>query len=55
MIRLLGILYRNHYDGILIPDHTPATSCAAPWHAGMAFAMGYMKAAITLIERGAVA
>ena len=26
MIRLLGILYRNHYDGILIPDHTPAGS-----------------------------
>jgi hypothetical protein len=26
--------------------------CAAPWHAGMAFAMGYMKAAIRLIEEG---
>jgi mannonate dehydratase len=21
-------------------------SCAAPWHAGMAFAMGYLKAGI---------
>ena len=25
-------------------------SCNAPWHAGMAFAMGYMKAAISFIE-----
>ena len=38
------------YEGVLIPDHTPAMSCAAPWHAGMAFALGYMKAAITIIE-----
>jgi mannonate dehydratase len=26
----------------MIPDHTPQMSCDAPWHAGMAFAMGYM-------------
>ena len=25
---------------------------AAPWHAGMAFAMGYIKAALRLIEQG---
>jgi mannonate dehydratase len=31
---------------VLIPDHTPAMACAAPWHAGMAYAMGYMKAAM---------
>jgi hypothetical protein len=24
--------------------------CGAPWHAGMAYAMGYMKAAIGIIE-----
>lgn len=51
MFRLLGILHRNGYEGVLIPDHTPLLECAAPWQAGMAFAMGYMKAAITLIER----
>ncbi len=51
MIRILRILKKNNYTGVLIPDHTPAMSCAAPWHAGMAFALGYMKAAITIIEK----
>jgi mannonate dehydratase len=46
MLRVLEILKRNRFDGVLIPDHTPAMACAAPWHAGMAYAMGYMKAAM---------
>jgi mannonate dehydratase len=46
MLRVLKILQRNKFDGVLIPDHTPAMSCGAPWHAGMAFAMGYMLAAM---------
>jgi mannonate dehydratase len=46
MLRVLEILKRNSFDGVLIPDHTPAMACAAPWHAGMAYAMGYMKAAM---------
>jgi mannonate dehydratase len=51
MIRILRILKRNNYEGVLIPDHTPAMSCAAPWHAGMAFALGYIKAAMTMINQ----
>ena len=50
MIRVLRILKRNGYDGVIIPDHTPQMTCAAPWHAGMAFALGYMRAALTVIE-----
>jgi mannonate dehydratase len=50
MIRVLRILKRNHYRGVLIPDHTPSMTCRAPWHAGMAFALGYMRAALTIIE-----
>jgi D-mannonate dehydratase len=46
MLRVIGILKKNGFDGVLIPDHAPQMSCAAPWHAGMAFAMGYMKAAL---------
>jgi mannonate dehydratase len=46
MLRVLGILKGNRFDGVLIPDHTPQMTCAAPWHAGMAFALGYMKAAM---------
>lgn len=46
MRRIMGLLLRLGYKGILIPDHTPQMTCAAPWHAGMAYAMGYMKALI---------
>jgi mannonate dehydratase len=51
MPRVLRILKRNGFDGVLIPDHTPQMSCAAPWHAGMAYALGYMRAALQMIER----
>jgi mannonate dehydratase len=44
MARVVGILKRHDYDGVLIPDHTPEMACAAPWHAGMAYALGYMRA-----------
>ena len=46
MPEVIRILKRNNYDGILIPDHSPAMSCDAPWHASMAYSMGYMKALI---------
>ncbi|MCB0568923.1 MAG: mannonate dehydratase [Phaeodactylibacter sp.] len=49
MARALRILKKNNYDGVLIPDHTPEMSCKAPWHAGMAFALGYMKGAMQAI------
>jgi mannonate dehydratase len=46
MLRVLEILIRNKFDGVLIPDHTPQVACSAPWHAGMAYATGYMRAAL---------
>jgi mannonate dehydratase len=49
MLRVLRILRKNGYDGVLIPDHTPQMTCAAPWHAGMAHALGYMRAALQAI------
>ena len=49
MIQILKILAKNNYDGVLIPDHTPQMSCDAPWHAGMAYALGYMNAAKKMI------
>ena len=51
MLRVLRILKANKFDGVLIPDHTPQMTCDAPWHAGMAYALGYMKAAIQALER----
>ena len=44
MRRIVAILRKNRYAGVVIPDHTPQMTCQAPWHAGMAYAMGYMKA-----------
>ena len=50
MIRILSILYRNGYDGVIIPDHTPQMTCAAPWHAGMAHTLGFILAAKAMLE-----
>lgn len=50
MLRALQIYKRNGFDGVLIPDHTPRMSCDAPWHAGMAFALGYMSAAMAMVS-----
>jgi mannonate dehydratase len=51
MIKVLQILKKNHFNGTLIPDHTPQMTCDAPWHAGMAYAMGYMTAAMKSARR----
>lgn len=50
MLRVLHILHRNGFDGVIIPDHTPQMTCPAPWHAGMAYALGFMKAAMRAVE-----
>jgi len=50
MLRALRIYRRNGYDGVIIPDHTPQMSCAAPWHAGMAFALGYLRGALQALD-----
>lgn len=46
VLRIVRILKSNGFDGVIIPDHAPQMSCDAPWYAGMAFAMGYLKAAM---------
>ena len=50
MLRVLRILKQNNFQGVLIPDHTPQMTCAAPWHAGMAYALGYLKAGLKMLE-----
>lgn len=49
MARAIDLYYGNGFDGVLIPDHTPQMACDAPWHAGMAYALGYMRALITMV------
>ena len=53
MVRALRILHANGFDGVVIPDHTPDVTCAAPWHAGMAFALGFLVAALRCVGREA--
>ncbi|HUX88174.1 MAG TPA: mannonate dehydratase [Chloroflexota bacterium] len=50
MIKALRLYLKHGYDGVMIPDHTPSMTCPAPWHAGMAYALGYMRAVIRLIQ-----
>jgi mannonate dehydratase len=51
VLRVLRILQRNNFTGVIIPDHAPQMSCAAPWHAGMAYALGYLRAGLQVVER----
>ena len=50
MLRILAILQRNRFAGVIIPDHTPQMTCSAPWHAGMAHTLGFMLAAKAALE-----
>ena len=50
VLRVLAILHRNKFEGVNIPDHATQMSCAAPWHAGMAFAMGFIQAGLKSLE-----
>ena len=52
VLRVLAILKRNGFAGVIIPDHAPQMSCAAPWHAGMAFALGYLQAGLRSLSSG---
>ena len=51
MIRVVQQLRDIGYDGVIIPDHTPEMTCGAPWHAGMAYALGYIRAAMQAVDR----
>jgi len=46
MAESIRILRDDTYEGVMVPDHTPGMTCAASWHAGMAYALGYMRALV---------
>lgn len=54
VLRLLRVLGDNGFDGVVIPDHAPSMTCDAPWHAGMAHVLGYLRAAFMSLDRAAV-
>ncbi len=50
MVRILTILHRNGFEGVVIPDHTPQMTCPAPWHAGMAHTLGFVLAVFATLK-----
>lgn len=50
MLRALRLYAANGYDGVIIPDHTPQMTCDAPWHAGMAYALGWIRAGLRSLD-----
>ncbi len=44
MAEIVRIMRDEGFEGVLVPDHVPELTCAAPWHAGHAYTVGYMKA-----------
>jgi mannonate dehydratase len=55
MIRILSILKRNNFEGVILPDHTPQMSCSAPWHAGMAHTIGFIEATLAMLGKSTAA
>jgi mannonate dehydratase len=52
ILRVVRVLYDNGFDGVIIPDHSPLVTCDTPWLTGMAYALGYIRAAMQVVERG---
>lgn len=50
MVRIISILKRNGFDGVIIPDHTPQMSCPGPWHAGMTHTLGFILGVMAALE-----
>lgn len=50
MVQAIEILCKNDFTGVLIPDHCPAMSCDSPWHAGMAYSLGFMRGVLKSLK-----
>jgi mannonate dehydratase len=50
MVRILRILHRAGFDGMVIPDHAPQMSAPGPWHAGMAHTLGFILAVLAVLR-----
>lgn len=47
--RILRILADAGFDGVVVPDHAPYPGCPGPWHAAMAYALGWIRASLKAI------
>jgi mannonate dehydratase len=46
MAEIVRVLRDENFDGVMVPDHVPELDCPAPWHAGHAYTVGYMRALV---------
>ncbi|UQZ82398.1 Mannonate dehydratase [Paenibacillus konkukensis] len=53
ILRALRLFKQTGYDGVFVPDHTPLMSCGAPWHSGMAYALGHIGALLHIVNNEA--
>jgi mannonate dehydratase len=53
ILKALRIFKKTGYEGVFVPDHTPLMSCDTPWHSGMAFALGYIRAMLHIVNQEA--
>lgn len=44
MAEIVRVLRDEDFEGVMVPDHVPALDCPAPWHAGHAYTVGFIKA-----------
>jgi mannonate dehydratase len=52
MLEVMLALKQTGFDGFLIPDHVPHMVGDTPWgHRGRAYAIGYMKALLQVVDR----
>jgi len=50
MLEALRTYHDCGFEGTLIPDHTPFNSLAPSWDIGMAYALGYMRAGMQMLD-----
>lgn len=50
MLKALRHLKSSGFEGVLIPDHTPEMGMIDTWYTGMAYALGYMKCALRVVD-----
>ena len=49
ILKCLKLYKENGFEGVIAPDHTPEVNCGAPFHAGFAHSIGFLKAGLLLI------
>lgn len=50
ILKAMRLFKKAGYDGVFVPDHTPLMNCGTPWHSGMAYALGYIRAMMQVVE-----